>query len=62
MMLIGTCPCGAVEYQVADRFRYAMNCHCSKCLRNTGAACMPIAGNAGRWLVRMEKRQIGQGR
>jgi hypothetical protein len=36
--------CGAVQYEVADDFKYAMNCHCSKCRRTTGAAFKPFAG------------------
>jgi hypothetical protein len=35
--LSGKCLCGAVEYQVEDQFRYALNCHCSNCRRATGA-------------------------
>ncbi|HWT96023.1 MAG TPA: GFA family protein [Terriglobales bacterium] len=40
----GMCLCGAVRYEVADAFAYAMNCHCSNCRRTTGAAFKPIAG------------------
>jgi hypothetical protein len=43
-MLTGRCLCGAVEYTVADAFRYAMNCHCSNCRRATGSAFKPFAG------------------
>lgn len=42
--LAGGCFCGAVRYAVADAFRYAMNCHCSRCRRTTGAAFKPFAG------------------
>ena len=42
--LAGKCFCGAVRYQVADEFRYALNCHCSNCRRTTGAAFKPFAG------------------
>ena len=42
--LTGTCFCRAVRYEVADEFRYAMNCHCSNCRRTTGSACKPFAG------------------
>jgi hypothetical protein len=42
--LAGTCFCGAVRYQVADAFLYAMNCHCSSCRRTTGSAFKPFAG------------------
>ena len=42
--LAGSCLCGAVRYAVADEFRYAMNCHCSRCRRATGAAFKPLAG------------------
>lgn len=42
--LRGGCMCGAVTYEVADLFLYAVNCHCSKCRRTTGSAFKPIAG------------------
>ena len=42
--LRGGCRCGAVEYAVADAFRYAANCHCSLCRRATGAAFKSFAG------------------
>jgi hypothetical protein len=42
--LTGRCLCGAVEYEVADAFDYAMNCHCSNCRRATGSAFKPFAG------------------
>ena len=42
--LAGACLCGAVRYVVEDQFRYALNCHCSKCRRATGAAFKPFAG------------------
>src|SRR5579872_2056905 len=42
--LTGRCFCGAVEYTVADEFRYALNCHCSQCRRTTGSAFKPFAG------------------
>jgi hypothetical protein len=41
--LAGKCFCGAVHYEVADAFRYAMNCHCSNCRRTTGAGFKPFA-------------------
>lgn len=43
-ILAGECLCGAVAYEVADAFRYAVNCHCSNCRRTTGSAFKPIAG------------------
>jgi len=43
-MLTGRCSCGAIEYAVADEFRYALNCHCSQCRRTTGSAFKPFAG------------------
>ena len=43
-VLAGSCLCGAVQYQVRDEFRYAMNCHCSQCRRATGSAFKPFAG------------------
>ena len=44
--LTGKCLCGAVTYQVADGFVYALNCHCSQCRRSTGSAFKPFAGIA----------------
>ena len=43
-MLAGGCECGAVRYRVADAFRYAQNCHCSRCRAATGSAFKPFAG------------------
>ena len=42
-ILAGRCFCGAVRYEVADEFLYAMNCHCSNCRRTTGSAFKPFA-------------------
>ena len=42
--LAGQCLCGTVQYQVADAFAYALNCHCSNCRRATGSAFKPFAG------------------
>lgn len=43
-VLTGRCGCGAVEYRVRDEFRYAANCHCSRCRAATGSAFKPFAG------------------
>jgi hypothetical protein len=43
-VLEGRCGCGAVRYQVADEFRYAANCHCSRCRAATGSAFKAFAG------------------
>jgi hypothetical protein len=43
-VLVGKCECGAVRYQVEDAFRYAANCHCSRCRAATGSAFKPFAG------------------
>lgn len=43
-ILNGSCLCGAVHYEVADQFRYALNCHCSQCRRATGSAFKPFGG------------------
>jgi hypothetical protein len=43
-VLQGRCGCGAVHYEVADEFRYAANCHCSRCRAATGSAFKPFAG------------------
>lgn len=42
--LTGQCFCRTVEYEVADEFLYALNCHCSGCRRTTGSAFKPFAG------------------
>lgn len=42
--LRGKCLCGTVQYEVADAFTYALNCHCSNCRRATGSAFKPFAG------------------
>jgi hypothetical protein len=42
--LSGGCWCGAVRYRVADEFKYAINCHCSRCRAATGSAFKPFAG------------------
>ena len=42
--LQGACECGAVRYVVADAFRYAANCHCSRCRASTGSAFKSFAG------------------
>jgi hypothetical protein len=43
-VLQGKCGCGAVHYEVADEFRYAANCHCSRCRAATGSAFKAFAG------------------
>jgi hypothetical protein len=43
-LLAGGCECGAVRYEVADAFAYALNCHCSKCRAGTGTAFKAFAG------------------
>ena len=53
--LAGKCFCGAVQYAVADEFRYAMICHCSNCRRTTGSAFKPFAG------IEREKFAVTQG-
>lgn len=45
-LLRGGCYCDTVQFEVADEFRYAMNCHCSDCRRATGSAFKPFAGIA----------------
>lgn len=42
--LRGSCLCGAVGYEVADRFRYAAYCHCSRCRARTGSAFSVFGG------------------
>jgi hypothetical protein len=43
-MLTGGCRCGEVRFTVADEFRYAANCHCSRCRAATGSAFKAFAG------------------
>lgn len=54
-LLAGGCECGAVRYTVADEFRYAMNCHCSRCRAGTGSAFKAFAG------IEREKLEITEG-
>jgi len=49
-VLRGCCLCGAISYEVADAFVYAVNCHCSNCRRATGSAFKPLAGIESRKL------------
>jgi len=53
--LSGSCLCDAVHYEVADEFRYAMNCHCSDCRKATGSAFKPFGG------IEREKLKITKG-
>ncbi|SRR6266571_4268780 len=53
--LAGRCACGAVRYRVADDFRYAGNCHCSRCRAATGSAFKPYAG------IEREKLEVEEG-
>jgi hypothetical protein len=45
-VLAGKCSCGAVHYEVADAFAYALNCHCTSCRAETGSAFKPLGGIA----------------
>ena len=54
-MLTGRCECGAVRYRVEDAFRYALNCHCSRCRAATGAAFKPFAA------IEREKLELTEG-
>jgi hypothetical protein len=42
--LHGACLCGSIRYEVADEFKYALNCHCSDCRKATGSAFKPFGG------------------
>jgi hypothetical protein len=55
MLLAGACECGAVRYAVADEFKYAANCHCSRCRAATGSAFKAFAG------IEREKLEVTQG-
>jgi hypothetical protein len=54
-VLAGKCECGAVRYRVADEFRYAANCHCSRCRAATGSAFKPFGG------IEREKLELTRG-
>src|SRR5919206_4346198 len=54
-MLSGACECGATRYEVADEFRYAANCHCSRCRAATGTAFKAFAG------IEREKLRVTDG-
>lgn len=53
--LRGECLCGAVRYEVADAFEYAVYCHCSRCRRATGSAFKALAG------IRVENLRLAAG-
>ncbi|WP_437487906.1 GFA family protein [Sorangium sp. So ce1014] len=55
-MLMGSCYCGLVRFEVDDAFGYAFYCHCSRCRRRTGAACAAIGG------IEIDKVRITAGR
>jgi len=54
-ILTGSCLCGAVRFEVADEFEYALICHCSQCRRATGAASKPFGG------IGRDKVNVSQG-
>jgi hypothetical protein len=54
-VLSGKCECGAVRYRVEDSFRYAINCHCSRCRAATGSAFKAFAG------IEREKLELADG-
>ena len=54
-MLTGGCRCGEVRFTVADEFRYAANCHCSRCRSATGSAFKAFAG------IERDKLTVTQG-
>jgi hypothetical protein len=54
-LLTGGCACGRVGYRVADAFRYAANCHCSRCRASTGTAFKAFAG------IEREKLELTHG-
>jgi hypothetical protein len=58
--LRGSCLCASIQYEVADAFRYALNCHCSQCRRATGAAFKPFGGvEADRLRVTAGQQHLG---
>ena len=54
-VLNGKCECGAVRFEVADAFEYALNCHCANCRAATGSAFKPVAG------IRRERLELTAG-
>ena len=54
-LLRGRCECGAVRYRVPDEFRYAANCHCSRCRAATGSAFKAFAG------IQRDRFEVTQG-
>lgn len=54
-LLVGKCECGTVRYRVEDAFRYAMNCHCSRCRAATGSSFKAFAG------IEREKLELTDG-
>ena len=54
-VLVGKCECGTVRYRVEDAFRYATNCHCSRCRAATGSAFKAFAG------IEREKLELTDG-
>ena len=53
--LTGRCLCGAVGYEAADEFDYAVNCHCPQCRKATGSVFKPLAG------IEIEKLRLASG-
>lgn len=37
-VITGGCLCGAVQFEVQDRFSYVVFCHCTDCQKQTGSA------------------------
>jgi hypothetical protein len=57
--LAGRCLCNAINYAVADEFKYALNCHCPDCRRATGSAFKAFAGiESSQLSVTKDKEQI----
>ena len=54
-MLRGRCGCNAVQFEVADEFVVAYNCHCSNCRATTGSAFLPWGE------IAPEKLQVTEG-
>ncbi|HWE09643.1 MAG TPA: GFA family protein [Solirubrobacteraceae bacterium] len=44
--LTGGCNCGAVRFEVSERFVSAVYCHCTRCQRRTGAGASANARTA----------------
>ena len=60
-MIKGSCLCGKVEYELAEKGLFINNCHCSQCRKMSGAAFgsfLHINGDYFKWLKGEELIQV----